>query len=430
MKDDTPPPQPEAQARPAAPLFRQEALRYQSRRLEGEVMLALSMRTRVLVLLAVAVVAAGLIFVTTASYSRMEQVTGWVVPEGGLIRVTARQGGTIEELHVVEGDHVAAGAALADMRLSADIGGEDSRLVLQRHLQSQAEALRAQADAEQEKLRAEEANLTATLDGLQAEMAAAGERVRMMQQRLEIARSNSARVAQIAERGYSSERNAEEAEMGVLLAEQDLAEAEAGVLSIQRQIDGVEANLAAIPLNLRAAEAQASASSAALAQQASELDAQTTYQAGATVAGRVVAVPVARGQAVPPQAVLAVITPEGSSLEAELYVPSRAAGFIQPGQEVRLMYQAFPYQTFGTASGQIRSVSHTVLAPEEVSIPGLQVQEPVFRVKVALASDAVEAYGQRIPVQPGMLLQAGIVIERRSLLQWLLDPIYAVGRMG
>ena len=94
------------------------------------------------------------------------------------------------------------------------------------------------------------------------------------------------------------------------------------------------------------------------------------------------------------------------------------------------MYQAFPYQKFGTAKGRILTVSRTVLGPQEVAIPGLQVSEPVFRVKVALQSDRVTAYGQEILIQPGMLLSAGVVIDRRSLLEWLLDPIYAVGRMG
>lgn len=94
------------------------------------------------------------------------------------------------------------------------------------------------------------------------------------------------------------------------------------------------------------------------------------------------------------------------------------------------MYQAFPYQKFGTAEGTVRSVSRTVLAPDEVAIPGLDVQEPVFRVKVTLASDVVTAYGQDMPIQPGMTVSAGIVTDSRSLLEWLLDPIYAVGRLG
>jgi membrane fusion protein len=92
------------------------------------------------------------------------------------------------------------------------------------------------------------------------------------------------------------------------------------------------------------------------------------------------------------------------------------------------MYEAFPYQRFGVGRAQVEAVSRTVLAPDEIAIPGLRLGEPVFRVRAALERDTVDAYGERIALQPGMLLRADIVIDRRSLLQWLFDPILAVRR--
>lgn len=92
------------------------------------------------------------------------------------------------------------------------------------------------------------------------------------------------------------------------------------------------------------------------------------------------------------------------------------------------MLQAFPYQRFGTLKGEVRSISTTVLGPTEISIPGLQIQEPVFRVRVALAREDIQAYGETIPLQPGMLLSADVVFDRRSLVEWLFDPLFAVAR--
>jgi membrane fusion protein len=123
-----------------------------------------------------------------------------------------------------------------------------------------------------------------------------------------------------------------------------------------------------------------------------------------------------------------VIIPEGARIEAELLAPSRGAGFIRPGQEVRLMLQAFPHQRFGTVNGEVKSISRTVLGPTEISIPGLNIQEPVFRVRVTLPREEMEAYGEAIPLQPGMLLNADIVFDRRSLIHWLFDPVFAVAR--
>ncbi|MGE0698753.1 MAG: multidrug transporter, partial [Hyphomicrobiaceae bacterium] len=98
------------------------------------------------------------------------------------------------------------------------------------------------------------------------------------------------------------------------------------------------------------------------------------------------------------------------------------------GQEVKISLQAFPFQRFGTVSGTIRSVSTTVLAPNEVTIQGLNIQEPVYRIRVTMGREAIYAYSETVPMQPGMLVSADIVFDRRSLLQWLFDPIYAVAR--
>ena len=56
--------------------------------------------------------------------------------------------------------------------------------------------------------------------------------------------------------------------------------------------------------------------------------------------------------------------------------------------------------------------------------------EPVFRVRVRLSQNAVSAYGEQMPLQPGMLLAADVIVDKRSLLEWLLDPLYAAGRRG
>ena len=49
-------------------------------------------------------------------------------------------------------------------------------------------------------------------------------------------------------------------------------------------------------------------------------------------------------------------------------------------------------------------------------------------MRAALARERVDAYGAMMPLQPGMLLRAEVVIDRRSLLEWLFDPIFAAGR--
>jgi membrane fusion protein len=114
--------------------------------------------------------------------------------------------------------------------------------------------------------------------------------------------------------------------------------------------------------------------------------------------------------------------PPNSTLKAELYVPTRAVGFVRAGQPVRVLYDAFPYQSFGTYGGRIETVSQTILTASDVSGP-ISLSEPAYRVTARLDRPDVDAYGRRVPLQPGMLLKADIILEKRSLLKWLLDPL-------
>jgi membrane fusion protein len=198
--------------------------------------------------------------------------------------------------------------------------------------------------------------------------------------------------------------------------------------SLQRDIDALDARVAAIPIDRAAAEAEAAAARAALAERTTQARVADQYVVVSPIAGRVAAIPVQPGRSLVPGETVAVVTPADGHLVAELYVPSRAAGFIQPEQDVRLMYEAFPHQRFGVGAARVQTVSRTVLAPSEVAIPGVALQEPVFRVRAVLERETVDAYGAPIPLQPGMLLHADVVIDQRSLLEWLFDPIFAVRR--
>lgn len=409
-------------------LFRKEAVSHATRRLAGEVFLASSVSSLVLGGLLCIVILAGAIFASTASYARRETVVGWLTPEAGMIRLPARQGGVVSAFHVREGESVTVGQPIATLTLSSELAAGDSFAALSRSLASQGEAAQARALSAREALEAESRQMTARRTGLARELAEIHKRSDLQAQRLTLAQAEVSRAETIAAQGFLPRRELEARRSAGLTLEQEASELSAQALTYEREIGEVDARLAAIPIDLAAARADAATARATLDQQVTQAETQAAYVVVATVAGQVAALPVNVGQTITPGAAVAVITAGNSPLEAEIYAPSRAAGFIREGQPVRLMYQAFPHQKFGTGEGVVSSVSQTVLAPSEVAIPGLTVQEPVFRVRVRMKRSDVSAYGRNVPLQPGMLLNADVVIDRRSLVEWLLDPIYAAGR--
>ncbi|HYL82421.1 MAG TPA: HlyD family efflux transporter periplasmic adaptor subunit, partial [Candidatus Acidoferrum sp.] len=104
----------------------------------------------------------------------------------------------------------------------------------------------------------------------------------------------------------------------------------------------------------------------------------------------------------------------GERLQAEVLAPQSGVGLIKPGQPVKLLYDAFPYQRYGMRYGTIRWVS-----PASVQVK----DQPVFRILVNIQDEAVVVKGQPRPLLAGMEGKADIVIGKRSLLSFAFEPI-------
>jgi len=146
-------------------------------------------------------------------------------------------------------------------------------------------------------------------------------------------------------------------------------------------------------------------------------------QAVAPVRGRVVAIVARSGQFLEVGEALAVILPETSKLEAELWAPTRAAGFLREGQNVRLSFDAFPHRRYGTHPAEVSSISQAVLQPGDIEGVDLSSIGPAFRVQADLEQQYIVIDGARVWLRPGMQLSAEIVVDRSSLIsrlgQWL-----------
>ena len=160
-------------------------------------------------------------------------------------------------------------------------------------------------------------------------------------------------------------------------------------------------------------------------QRIAEINGRRAYVLRAPTTGRISTLQATVGQFADPKRLQMEIVPVESALQAELFVPTRAIGFVRPGQEVRILYEAFPYQQFGTYSGHVIKVSETIVTGNDASGP-IALKEPAYRVTAALNRPDIDAYGKKIPLQADMLLRADIVLEKRSLMSWLLDPLLSV----
>jgi len=409
-------------------LFRPEAIQHATRRLGGDVVLISPLSVWLLGGLLVAVLLGSAFFASSATYARKEAVVGWLSPEAGIVRATAARGGAIMEMSVAEGDLVEAGDPMATLRLSAATTDGDVGTAIAATLEAQAEAAETRARATLRRLDGNASRLRTQKAGLAAELEQIGKQIALQTTRVGLIKADADNAQASADEGLLPRVDADARRVAYVDAQLALSSLEQSATLLRNRISDMDSQLAAIPVEKELALAEAEAAAAALAERTTQTNIANEYVVTSPISGRVDALTVRRGQSLTPGTAVAAISPIDSALIAELYVPSRAAGFIKADQEVRLKYQAFPYQRFGVGEAQIQTVSLTVLSPNEVPIPGVQLQEPVFRVLARLEREDIDAYGEPIPLRSGMLLSADIVIDRRTLLEWLLDPLYAAGR--
>lgn len=404
-------------------MFRAEALQHRADRLSGDVAIAVPVSWQAIGFLVCGGVAAAIAFLAFADYARIETVGGAIVPDTGVSAVIPTRPGVVTRLAVKEGQQVAAGAELAAIRAEEDsAAGPSVAARIGDAIERQDASLAQQAAAAMAAARAQQGQFAAQRAGLAAEIAQLNSQIAIQQDLVESARRDIERTRGVAARGFVSARDMQYREELMMSRQQGLSQLTQALAA--RRASLIEAGRSSAQVGAQAAAQTAglSANRAQVAQQAVNTQGTRSYVLRAPMAGRVTALIARPGQSVTPQSQILAIVPEGSTLQAELAVPSSAIGFIKPGQTVRLAIDAFPYQRFGTASGKVTLVPASAVTRQG---PAGTIMT-VYPVTVALDRSSIAAFGRNEPLVSGMTLTARITTEKQSLLEWLFEPLYAV----
>lgn len=409
-------------------MFRLEAVEAQKRKLHGDVFLTQPISFSIVTYIIVFIIIFSLIFLVSGTYARSERVVGYLLPSAGLVKIQSGQFGTLNALYVREGDTIKQGQTLLNIRTSrTTLGGFSSTEKNIEILEEQQAATEYQIALEQNQLDAELAKLSSEQVELKLRVQSLDKQIALQQQITLSAQAAYEDVQGILEKGFISKIESERRRQ-TWLAQQAQEQLK------QQELVEVNARLEQLDIRLRQLPDESQQRVSRLQSQLSELEARMVEQQGlqsysitAPVDGRVVSISGGSvGRTVQAGQPLLSIMPEGSKLDAELFVPSRAAGFIEAGQDVRLLYDAFPYQRFGSFPAKITQVTQTILTPGETQAP-FDIQEPVYRVTASLEAQEIMARGRPVSLQSGMTLQANIILEKRSFLDWLLDPLKGSG---
>ncbi|MDR5012108.1 HlyD family efflux transporter periplasmic adaptor subunit [Agrobacterium fabacearum] len=406
-------------------LFRTQAIEHR-RRLRGEVMIAQPVSHGVMTAILGVFVVVGSTYLMTGTYARKETVQGYIAPTGGLAQLYATKGGIVTRVLVHEGDVVTQGQPMVE--LSLETTGADGQIgeKLRSETQARIQSIDTQMTATKARFDEEGRRLSARVEGLGGELASQEQRLESERRLQALQTDDAGRYAQLQIKGSGTRFELSRRQQQILAQESVIHELERQKEQRQGDLNDARSHLAGLAAERDDKLAQLQGLRSELEQSLAQLQVNRAYVMVAPVAGRVAALQAQPGQTAVAQSPLAALVPAGSNLEANLLVPPRAAGLIQPGQEVRLRVDAFPYQRFGVVSGHVVQVSRATYREGELLAP-IAFKDPVYRVTVSLERTSIAAYGEERPLTPGMTLIGDVITDRRHFTDWVLDPLKAIG---
>jgi membrane fusion protein len=410
-------------------IFRQEVIDEQSNRLFGGVLIRPPWQVSFIVYLLLLLFVTATLFLAFGTYHRKERAAGILRPNAGLVKVYPPRSGLIESISVAEGDRVNAGQILFIMgedRIAA--GGQDVSALqkpeleaLEQQLLARKEGLPAQRQREESKLRADLSRMLQRIHSMRQQL-------QVTEQRLELKQGRLKRLERLAKDAAISQDEVDRNRDEILLLDSQWKVDQQNLWTEESKLEELKAQLSNLDLRFASEESQLLGELNQTRQKLLELGLFQNQEIRASIAGRVTSLQAYPGMQVDTNRPILTLLPEGGMMEAHLFIPTRAIGFLAEGQRVLLQYDAFPYQKFGVFHGTIQQVALAALDARDIQDMDLShINEPLYRVVVDLDRQSISAYGKELPLQGGMTLKAEVILEGRNLLQWLLEPLYRVG---
>ena len=410
-------------------LFRQQVLESRQSRWLGGIVLGQPLGPWLLT--GVSLLAASLVLalLVLGEYTRRTRVTGQLVPTLGVASVAAPGAGTLAQVRVQEGQRVLAGDVLAVVATPrSTLATGDTALALQSAIAQRQDSVVDSYASQREQLKAQHDGLGARIGAMAAEQRQVQLQLATRRQQQALAEQTLARFRGLREKQYVTDLQLQQQQTLALehLGEMQALERQALALAGQRQ--ELEQARRELPARLAALDAAEQRDRATLSQESVEASSRAEAVIRSPVSGTVSTLLGQAGQAVQAGQPVLSLLPAASALEAHLLVPSRAVGFVEPGDAVRLRYPSFPYQKFGHHGGKVLRISRSALSSGELGtlVGKGNAGEPYYRIVVALDRPTVRAFGREEALKPGMLLEADILGERRRLWEWAIEPLYAL----
>ena len=404
-------------------------------------------------LLVVSLLVTGLIGLATfAPIHEIVIAEGQIIPSGNVVETQHLDGGIVSSVNVREGDYVHSGELL--MRVSAhDVETELLKSRAQRvaleiersrmnalidnkrpnfegYENEHASTVRDQmALFEAEKL-AHRSDITAAeliiaqrrseLSTVHSETLKYQAEIQLRKDRLEIMQGLANKGLTTLSKVLDAQLALQDSELRYERSQGDLIIAEKKVSEAQSQMENIRATRRSQWI---AALSETEKKITSLVQTMNSLNLKLTRQDILAPVSGIVQTLAARnaGEVIKPGEMTAQLVPMTEKIEVKVNVPPEHIGHIGIGSQARVMLTAYDNETYGYANGEIAVLSPTTTRNEN--------GEYFYTAKLNLDRQQLESFAGTKPILPGMVAQAEIYTGTKSLMKYLLKPVYrSVGK--
>ena len=404
--------------------------------------------TRGLLYLLMLFVAVGLPWTMLSEVEETGSARGWLEPQGDTVKVEANVGGKVATVHVKEGGTVNANAVLLELDTEAlqfELRQAQARLEGLQNRVAQLEPIKHQLDiainAQKLQSQAQQSEQQAQIRQTEQRMNSLKTLLPLEQNRLQKAQENVQRYQGLADEGaisrrevYTAEEERDERDKILGQVKADMQQAETELEKQQSAYDGVvqagELTILQSQRQVKELQAQITEMHSEIEQTKSQIQAQKHQLQQrvirAPIGGTIFELPNAKiGAVIQPDQLVAEIAPQQTKLILKAQMATPESGFLEDGMPVKVKFDAYPFQDYGAVAGKLMQT-----APMAKMTDTAEGQVSTFELEVVLAQDCIATQSDCIPLKPGDTATAEVIVRKRRLIDFILDPFRKLQKGG
>ena len=406
-------------------LFRKESLKAFDNRCMGKPLVVFPLTATMLAYLSLSIVIISFLILFLGTYTKRIQVYGMISPLGDVTRIYNITDGIIDRVHVHEGDYVKKGDILFSITNDKGDGKAYNKKEYINRIRNKINLTQNSLIDIDTLHQVKRSSLQARLASLEEELSITSTALKLAKSKLEISKSSLLKHERLRISNNISSSQLESAQLEYYESEIGKNDILSRINRLLRDINDIKSSLIELPASMKQEKFLIEKDLAELDMRLIDATLDRGSQILSPVDGVVSSINAQKGKSINRNFLLSVLTPRNAVMEGILYVPNRAIGFVNGGEDVKIRLDAFPYQKFGYISAKIKHVSDVALLPQE--IPEItNNKELLYGVKVKLEQDYIVVQGKKIPLKPSMTFYANIMLDNRFFYEWILDPVYSI----